>query len=397
MVPAIPSPSVVRFHPAAAGLLLLLLAPGCGSGNGGGGADAGAPFGVDGGAPDAAWVAAFDAWLAPQVAPLLDVNGAPGKATGVVVGVSAPGLRHAFGYGVSRVGGEAPHGDTVFEVGSLTKVYTGLLLGLAVEDGSAALDEPLDAFFPGGAPSRGGTSVSLLDLATHHSGLPNYDPGYSSGVPMNPGANYAEADLAACMAGGCPLDFVPGTRAQYSNLGSGTLGHVLGKRAGAAGYQALLSQRVLVPLQLQDTATVPSPAQQARLAQGYAGGSPAPKLQIGEPLAGAGALRSTAFDVLRFVESASGTGGPALAAAWQRVLTPYRGAGVPGTQMGLQVAVEPVGGATVYSKSGGTPGFSSHLLFTASPHAAVVVWANGKAVEIRPLALAALERLQAPR
>jgi CubicO group peptidase (beta-lactamase class C family) len=350
----------------------------------------------DGGTTDpAGGVAGFDAWLGPQVAPLIDVTGAAGKATAVVVGVSTPALRHVFGHGMTKVGGAAPGGTTLFEIGSVTKVYTGVLLGRSVGAGDLALGDLINPYFPLGAPSRNGTSISLLDLATHSSGLPDFDPGYVSGVPMSPGANYGEEDLAACMAGGCPLAFTPGARAQYSNLGSGTLGHILRKRAQRPTYLALVSQEILAPLQLTDTTVVLSAEQQSRMAQGYANGSPAPPIQIGEPLAGAGALRSTALDVLRFLESSFDASTPALAAAWQLALEPRRPAG-PNMMIGLQVAVETTNGKTVCSKGGNTPGFSSYVFITPSQRAAVVVLANSGGLNLKPLGLAVLDRLHAP-
>jgi CubicO group peptidase (beta-lactamase class C family) len=336
----------------------------------------------------------LDAWLTPQVAPLFDVAGAPGKGTCVVIGVAAPKLRHVFGYGVTQVGGAKPDGTTIFELGSVTKVYTGVLLGLALASGDLALDATIDAYFPKGAPKKDGKSITLLDLATHHSGLPDYDPGYSSGVPQAPGANYSEQDLFTCMAGGCPLEFAPGARAQYSNLGSGVLGYILCKKASAASFESLVSQKILTPLELSDTRVALSDALQPRCALGYANGRPAPSIRIGEPLAGSGALRATALDVLSFLESSFQASSPELKAAWQQVLEPRRPMGIANAQLGLQVAVEQLDGVTVYSKSGGTPGFSSYVVFSTSPPAAVVVLTNGKGLKLKPLATAALSKLE---
>jgi D-alanyl-D-alanine-carboxypeptidase/D-alanyl-D-alanine-endopeptidase len=351
-----------------------------------------------GGAADAgADTAAFRRWLEPLASTLIDPRGAPGKATGVLIAVSSPTLRATFGFGATRVGGPAPTGDTVFELGSLTKVVTGLLLALAVEDGSASLTEVIDPAFPAGAPRHQGASISLLDLATHTSGLPNY-PGNLHPSSGNPAAGYREQDLADFMAS-CALPTAPGTRVTYSNLGSGVLGYVLGAKAGARDYEALVQQRVAAPLQLADTVIHLSAAQRARLAQGYAQGRPAPELDIGEPLAGGGALRSTGHDVLRLLESAmeGGRTTPALTAAWARVLEPRRP--IPGgtSRIGLQVSVDTVNGETVYSKSGGTPGFSTYLVFSPRRQTAVVLLSNGKdvpAAALKRLGEQVLERAQ---
>lgn len=351
--------------------------------------DAGPDAGVDAGP--------FRQWLAPLVAPLVEPSGAPGKATGMLVAVSAPTLRGTFGFGATRVGGPPPTGETVFEVGSLTKVVTGLLLALAVEDGSASLTEPIDPAFPAGAPRRGGTSITLLDLATHSSGLPNY-PGNLHPTPGNPAAGYTEQDLADFMAS-YALPVAPGARTQYSNLGSGVLGYVLRKKANARDYEALVQGRVAAPLQLKDLVVQLSADQRARLAQGYAEGRPAPELDIGEPLSGGGALRSTGDDMLRLLESAleGGPTTPALAAAWARVREPRRP--IPGgtSRIGLQLSLDSVNGDTLCAKSGETPGFSTYLVFSPARRTAVVLLSNGKDVSdaaLEQLGRQVLERVQ---
>jgi CubicO group peptidase (beta-lactamase class C family) len=332
------------------------------------------------------------------VAPLVDPNGAPGKAIGLVVGVSSPSQRLILGFGArTRFGTIAPGPDDIFEIGSLTKVLTGYLLAREMELGAAALTDPIDPHFPAGAPHFGATPITLLDLATHTSGLPHYPNNLHSQTPGNPAAGYTAQDLASFMSS-YTLAVAPGTQFQYSNLGAGTLGHVLVQVSATANYEALLRQELADPLQMLDTRIHLSPAQQTRRVQGYQNGLPAPFNDIGEPLVGGGALRSTARDLLAFFEPATGLGPAAAIATWQIVLVPRRPSplGV-NADTGLLLNIEDHAGGRLYSKSGGTVGFTAQVAFMKQPRATVVVLTNCHDVQgLRSLANALVDLLREP-
>jgi CubicO group peptidase (beta-lactamase class C family) len=149
---------------------------------------------------------------------------------------------------------------------------------------------------------RGGDEVTLLHLATHTSGLPRLPPNltWKKLATDNPYSDYSAEDLYAGLAN-CRLKNRPGARTRYSNFGSGLLGHVL-SRVGGADYERQLIDRVLLPLGMHDTAIRLSDEQQARLAPGHAEGKPVRQWDF-EVLAGAGALRSTMADMLRFLRA----------------------------------------------------------------------------------------------
>lgn len=322
---------------------------------------------------------AQDAFLAklPQlVAPHVDPSGVPGKAVGLVVSASAPGVRVSVGFGASWIGGPLPRPDTTFEIGSATKVVTGLLLSRALDRGDVALADPIDPLFPLGAPQFAGQSITLLDLATHSSGLPRMPDNTHSPDPLNPAAGYTEQDLGDFMAS-YTLDAAPGTRLLYSNLGAGALGYYLVDKTGASDYQALVRRDLAEPLRMSGIWVIVPEADPNRVARGYRQGVAAPANEIGEPLAGAGALRSTGADMLLLLESALGTGDPAVVSAWTHVLEPRRPSpqGQDG-QLGLLLARETLDGRHLYFKDGQTAGFSSYLVFSPSPPAAVVLLAN---------------------
>lgn len=349
------------------------------------------------GAPDAGGTSggagsAFRQRLDELVLPNVDAAGVKGKSVGLLVGVFSPKEGRLFaGYGATTVGGTTPpEADSLFEIGSVTKVYTGLALALAVKRGALRLDETIDRFFPDGAPDYQGKAIQLVDLATHTSGLPTMPTNLPKTEPGNPGAGYTEADFRAFMAS-YALPTEPGAQYVYSNTGAGTVGYILGKVTGAPSFEALVAGSIGQKLDLRDTRVELTAAQESRRLQGYRDGKPAPKNAIGAPLQGGGALRSTGTELLAWVESALKPPDAELAEAWALTLTPQRAS--PMGQSGLFLDLAESDGRTVYSKSGGTAGFSTYIAFTTSPQAAVVLLSNTNGVHLRELALAVLAEL----
>ena len=224
--------------------------------------------------------------------------GTIGGEIGIVIGVLEAG-------GTRRVVtvGDAPYdGRTLFEIGSITKVFTGILLAEMAERGEVRIDQPVAELLPGDAvvPSRNGRPIRLVDLSTHSSGLPRMPDNFSPANPGNPYVDYTIPQL---------YDFLrrhklrrdPGVEAEYSNVGVGLLGHALARRAGTS-YEALVTARILAPLGLTSTRITLSPADVARLAPGHdARGRPVPNWDLAEAFAGAGALRSNVDDMLTFL------------------------------------------------------------------------------------------------
>jgi serine-type D-Ala-D-Ala carboxypeptidase/endopeptidase len=172
-------------------------------------------------------------------------------------------------YGGSAATNDRPlDGDTVFEIGSITKVFTSLLLTEMVTRGEVALDDPVAKYLPGNVkmPARNGKQITFLDLATYTSGLPRVPDGISN-TADNPYAAYTVEQLYGFLSNHT-LRFDPGTHYEYSNLGFGLLGHVLALRAGT-GYEDLLVSRVCAPLGLADTRISLNASMRERLAQGH--------------------------------------------------------------------------------------------------------------------------------
>ena len=328
-----------------------------------------------------------------KIAEILQERLEAGPATGIVVGVIEPNGRRVVAEGTLGADDERPvDGDTIFEVGSVNKVFTTLLLAEAVQRGEVALDDPVAQFLPAEAevPERGGRRISLLDLATQSSGLPRLPTNIDPADPQDPYADYGTADLYAFLADySLPRDI--GTQFEYSNLGMGLLGHTLSLAAGET-YEALLEERVLAPLQLEDTGIELSDAQQARMAAGHDAYLRPTSYWTFDALASAGALRSTANDLLDFLAAAMGLVETPLAPAFAATLEPRRPTGMPDTEIGLGWFVSGgQGSGTVAWHNGITGGFHAFIGFRSDSQTGVVVLANSSALPSRDIGLHLLE------
>lgn len=197
-------------------------------------------------------------------------------------------------------------GTTVFEIGSITKVMTALLLADMALKGEVRLDDPVVKYLPAGTrvPERGDGQITLRDLATHTSGLPRMPGNFAPADPANPYADYGVEQLYDFLAS-YQLPREIGAEFEYSNLGAALLGHALTLRAGQ-DYETMLTERVLTPLGMTETVIALSPALADRLAPGHDQGlRPAGNWDL-MLFAPAGGLRSTARDMLKFVRAAAG-------------------------------------------------------------------------------------------
>ena len=186
------------------------------------------------------------------------------QAVGIVAGVIDPNGRRIVAHG-KLANGDARtlDGDTIFELGSVTKVFTSLVLADMVIRKEVALDDPAARYLPLNIrmPERNGKSITLLHLSTHSSGLPPL-PGN-----LNPLAGYSLEDLYHFLSAYMlPRD--PGAEFEYSNLGAGLLGHLLACRAGT-DYESLIQSRVSRPLHMADTGITLTPSMKQRMATGH--------------------------------------------------------------------------------------------------------------------------------
>jgi D-alanyl-D-alanine-carboxypeptidase/D-alanyl-D-alanine-endopeptidase len=314
---------------------------------------------------------------------LAERTGHGADSLGYVTGIIDAGGHRVVAVGQSGAAdGRALDGDSVFEIGSVTKVFTALLMADMVQRGEVALDDPVAKYLPPEGRPRAykDKPITLLELATHTSGLPKNPTNLSVTDPMNPYADYADytvARLYEFLAGLSPLSY-PGVNYEYSNVGFGLLGHVLALRAGRP-YEELLVSRVCAPLGLGDTRITLTPSMRDRLAPGHDPGFyPFPAVPD-TVLAGSGALRSTTNDLLRFLDGAQGRRQTSLAAAMAGLLKVRRQTDRLDEQAAEGWFVEDTHTDELIWKTGSTGGYGSYIGYSTRTQVAVVLLSNTRA------------------
>jgi CubicO group peptidase (beta-lactamase class C family) len=223
------------------------------------------------------------------------------RSPGIVVGMISDDPQESWvvGYGrLSATDPRVPDGDTVYEICSITKVFTGFLLVQAMMHGEVQLDDPISMYLPEGvtAPEYEDRAITLLDLAFHTSGLPRFDT-----TPKD----YTMDQLYAYLSG-YQLTRAPGSTYEYSNFGSALLAHLLVRVAGEADYEALLVDRITRPLGMDSTRIEVTSEMYSRLAPPHNKyGTPTESWEA-PAFIGAGGIRSTANDMLTFLAANMG-------------------------------------------------------------------------------------------
>jgi D-alanyl-D-alanine-carboxypeptidase/D-alanyl-D-alanine-endopeptidase len=298
-----------------------------------------------------------------------------GYNVGIVVGMVNPDGRIVRGFGFRDANsGQVVDERTVFEIGSITKIFTATLLSDAVVRGEVGLDDPVQHFLPEAVDvPRGRTEITLRQLAVHRSGLPSLPDNLCSEGIRQPFGCY-DVDRLYAFLNGYSLPREPGAAWEYSNLGVGLLGHALARRSGR-GYEALLRERVLDPLGLPSTGEVPSTEAADRVATGYSGVVKVPPIRM-PALEGAGVLRSTVDDLLVFLSHHLGILESSLGPALTTTQSRQDSTGQPGVDMGLGWLRIALPGGTILQHDGETPGFTAFLGMHPTRRLGVVLLSN---------------------
>jgi D-alanyl-D-alanine-carboxypeptidase/D-alanyl-D-alanine-endopeptidase len=260
---------------------------------------------------------------------------------------------------------------TAFEIGSVTKTMTAALLAEFIARGEVALSDPIAKLLPPGTPvpSFNGREITIADIVTHTSGLPAVPATYRPRDVNNPYAGATERDLLDALAA-TRLTRAPGSKWEYSNFATIVLSYALAKRSGK-DYEALLRERLLVPLGMNETYVVQRPSQ-VRLAQGHLPNAmPAVPWDFHPDMAGVGGVRATLPDMLRYLEGQLGTRESAITPALAR--TQEQVADVDGHRMGMNWILSTRSGHMRMSHGGGTGGYSSFVGFDRTAKRAVVL------------------------
>jgi serine-type D-Ala-D-Ala carboxypeptidase/endopeptidase len=290
----------------------------------------------------------------------------------LVIGVWRPIGTQITGFG-KVAGGNPPNPSTMFEIGSITKVFTGIVLQRLVDEGLLKLGDVADQFLPNGLklPQRDGRPITLRDLATHTSGLRRLPDNFR--IRENPYAKYSTKDLYECLSH-TALQRPPGKDYEYSNLGFGLLGHILELRAGKP-YEALIREKLLLPLGMTNTVIRLSAQQRARLAPGHdPKGQPTGNWEF-DVLAPAGAFRSSASDLLTFLSANLRPDRRPFPSALRGAQTTHFRSQTVQVGLGWH-KLETKDGLNVIWHNGGTGGYVSFLGLAPRQQAGVVVLSN---------------------
>jgi len=313
------------------------------------------------------------------VKPVFDAK----EMVGCVVGVTEGGKHEIYSFGEVHLGaGDKPNGDTIYEIGSLTKAFTGTMLGDMVNRDEIKLDALLQDFMPEGVKLNVAKDqpIKIVDVASQSSGLPRMPDNMNPKDPKNPYADYTP-ELMFEFLGKHQLRRPPGEY-EYSNLGMGLLGYILAAKAGQS-YEEFVMERICGPLKMNDTRITLSGEQKKRLAPPY-------NAELGDAenwdiptFAGAGALRSSVNDLLKFADATLGDDDQPVAKAVHEAWKPH--CGKPGeirVGLGWHQARD---GATWWH-NGQTAGYTSALFVYPPKKLAVVVLSNTASEHTTPLA-----------
>lgn len=308
------------------------------------------------------------------------------EIAGATVAVVRGDATEFFYLGLANVAESRPvEAGTLFEIGSITKTFTGVVLAQMVQENLVTLDTPVQDLLPPGRtmPTPKERPITLRDLTTHTSGLPRMPSNFAPRNPQHPYIDYTEDSLYAFLQG-YTLPRAPGVEMEYSNLATALLGHVLGLKAEGS-YEAALRKRVLEPLGMQDTWLNLAEADQARLAQGYRSGRQFFVRQVLQEqgrwdfdvFRAAGGLRATIGDMAIYLRANIVPEATPLSAALRAAHSPLYTVD-PSVAVGMNwiVATRKEDGRVAVWHNGETGAFHSFLAFDPARREGVVILAN---------------------
>ena len=316
----------------------------------------------------------------------------------IVVGIITPNGTQVYRYGnLSKANSTIVNGNTIFDIASITKTFTTTLLADMVKQGLVNLDDPIGKYLPATVkvPTYNGHKITLEDLATHTSGLPDFPAGWIRNH------TYTTQQVYNFLSNS-PLQSEPRTKANYSDFGMGLLGYILSIRAGVP-YAQLVKDRILSVLgmdstgiAMNSTAITLSDALKSRLAKGHIGGKEINLEFVPEEIQGAGALYSTTNDLLKYLAANIGlihTSINDIIQATHQIRHEYPQApslhfssvsnkSLSASYIGLGWVIDTNLGTEVIQHSGGIDGYSSFVGFNPTKQEGVVLLCSCEAKDM---------------
>lgn len=271
--------------------------------------------------------------------------------------------------------GVAPDEDTIFELASVGKTMTGLLLADMIQRREVTDETFVESLLPPSGEEAwfGGKSISLLDLVTQSSGLTSVPGNMPAKNPLNPYADYT-VRLMYDELRTTKLSFEPGQGYSYSNLGFGLLGHVLSLKAGT-DFESLVIERICKPLEMADTRMTLSEEQRSRIAIPHDQGEAVPVWED-VTMAGAGSFLSSARDLSRYLKAHWSTEKGSLASALAVCIKKHRKTDSPQTAIGYGWHISSENALDIVWHNGGSGGSRSYVAMLPDSQLGVIVLAN---------------------
>ncbi|MBT8254654.1 MAG: serine hydrolase [Flavobacteriaceae bacterium] len=293
----------------------------------------------------------------------------------IVIGIINADGTDYYSYGKKSLSNDEPvNENSIYEIGSISKTFTGVILAQLVKEGKVKLDDPLQKYLPEGvtAPTRNGASINLVHMSNHTSALPRMPDNFSPADPSNPYVDYSEEQLYEFL-NGHELRRDIGSEFEYSNYAVGLLGHVLA-RSQSMTYEELMVNIIANPLGMKNTRIEFTSEMKRNKAIGTNGGREVSNWDL-TTLAGAGAIRSDVVDMLKYLSANMGLTKTKLYPAMKMAQTSTVAEDFPRT-IGLGWITRNTDTSEIIWHNGGTGGYRAFSGFTSDGKTGVVVLTN---------------------
>lgn len=287
--------------------------------------------------------------------------------------IDSSGVRY-YNFGKTAEDGKPVDENSIYEIGSISKVFTGILLAQQVVDGEISLDDDISTLLPDSisVPSMDDATITFGHLTDHTSGLPRMPNNFAPANPQNPYADYSVEQMYTFVSTYEPSRAV-GAEYEYSNFAQGLLGHLLAENKNTT-YEDLMVQTIAEPLEMNDTRINFTPSMKDHLALGHAGNQVVENWDI-PTLAGAGGIRSSSSDMAKFIAANLGFVNTPLYQAMEMTHeSRHNKAGEMSVGMGWHIKSGEQG--DVIWHNGGTGGYRTFVGFVKETGKGVVLLTN---------------------
>jgi serine-type D-Ala-D-Ala carboxypeptidase/endopeptidase len=292
----------------------------------------------------------------------------------IVIGIVDKDGMHFFNFGKKSANGSAADEHTIYEVASITKTFTAIILAQQEIDGKLKIDDPIKKYLPSQVkvPQRGSKEITFGHLSDHTSGLPR-EP---DNLPFsrNPKADYTVDSMYSFLSRYELMRDV-GTAYEYSNLAQGLLGEILALNRGIT-YEALMIQTIAEPLEMKETKITFDEEMEKNLAIGHNGYFEVENWHTRYALAGCGGIRSSTSDMLKFLAANMGLTQTPLQPAMNKTHEVRHNKGSENTRIGLGWWLYNGKKGDLIWHGGGTTGYRAFAGFVKETGKGVVVLTN---------------------